>query len=90
MSSLLVSLMSHENFVKLEECIAEIPDPRVEGRTDYPLRNIIVIALCAALDGANDFVAVEKFGWDHCDIFEQLLGLKTNIPRTIHSIGFFR
>ena len=80
MSSLLLKVITNKNFVNLEACIAEIPDPRVNGRVRYPLRTIIVIALCATIGGANDFTAVERFGWDHCDWFEQLLGLKTNIP----------
>jgi hypothetical protein len=80
MSSLLCKVITNENFVNLESCIAEIPDPRTNGRVTYPLRTIIVIALCATIGGANDFTAIERFGWDHCDWFEQLLGLKTNIP----------
>ena len=80
MSSLLSKVITSENFVNLESCIAGIPDPRVEGRVTYSLRTIIVIALCATIGGANDFMSIERFGWDHCDLFEQLLGLKTNIP----------
>lgn len=80
MSSLMNKIFTNQNFAKLDLCIAEIPDPRVQGRIVYPLRTIIVIALCASIGGANDFVGIERFGWDHCDFFEQLLGLKTNIP----------
>jgi hypothetical protein len=80
MSSLLSKVLTNENFVDLESCIAGIPDPRVQGRITYPLRTIIVIALCASIGGANNFTAIERFGWDHCDWLEQLLGLKTNIP----------
>ena len=67
MSSLLLNVITNKNFVNLESCIAEIPDPRVNGRVTYPLRTIIVIALCATIGGANDFTAIERFGWDHCD-----------------------
>jgi len=80
MSSLLDKIVTNEKFVNLEFCIAEIPDPLVQGRITYSLRTIIIIALCAAIGGANDFTAIEQFGWAHCDLFEQLLGLKTNIP----------
>lgn len=80
MSSLITRVLTNENFVNLESCIAGIPDPRVQTRTIYSLRTIIIIAVCATIGGANDFTAIERFGWDHCDFFEQLLGLKTNIP----------
>ena len=80
MSSLLLKVITNENFVNLESCIAGIPDPRIKGKVTYPLRIIIMIALCATIGGANDFKAIERFGWDHCDWFEQLLGFKTDIP----------
>lgn len=80
MSSLLTKVLNQENFVNLELCINEIPDPRVKGRIIYPLRTIIVIAICAIIGGANDFKAIERFGWDHCDWFQELLNLTTSIP----------
>jgi hypothetical protein len=63
-----------------EAYIAEIPYPRVQGKITYSLRTIITIALCATIGGANDFTAIERFGWDHCDFFEQLLDRETDIP----------
>lgn len=80
MDSLLTKVITNQNFVNLESCIAQIPDPRVQARTVYSLRTIIIIAVCATIGGANDFTTIECFGWDHCDFFEQLLGLKTSIP----------
>lgn len=80
MSSLLTKILTNQNFVNLESCIAAIPDPRRQSQIDYSLKTIIIIAVCAIIGGADDFTAIEKFGWDHCDYFEKLLNLNTNIP----------
>ena len=40
----------------LIERFADLPDARVEGRTDHDLLDIIVLALCAVMSGAE--------GWD--------------------------
>ncbi len=39
---------------------AELPDPRKTRSSDHPLLNILFIALCAALGGADDWVAAEQ------------------------------
>ena len=65
MSSLLTKLFASENFVRLESCFAEIPDPQVQSRAAHSLRTIIVIAFCAAIGGANDFVAMDRTAWDN-------------------------
>src|ERR1043165_7865531 len=39
-----------------------LPDPRVERTRAHRLSDLLTIALCAILCGANDWVAVETFG----------------------------
>jgi hypothetical protein len=41
---------------------ATLEDPRVDRTKKYKLLDIIFIALCAVVSGANDLVAMEKFG----------------------------
>jgi predicted transposase YbfD/YdcC len=42
--------------------VGGLPDPRVERTRTHRLSDVITIALCAVLCGANDWVAVETFG----------------------------
>src|SRR5262249_16631140 len=48
-----VSLLSH---------FTSLPDPRVERSKQYPLLDILAIALCAVLSGAEDYVGMQEFG----------------------------
>jgi predicted transposase YbfD/YdcC len=41
---------------------AELTDPRVERAREHRLVDIVTIALCAVLCGADDWVAIETFG----------------------------
>jgi len=46
----------------LEACFGDLPDPRVVGRCDHKLLDMIVIAMCAVITGAESWVEVETFG----------------------------
>jgi predicted transposase YbfD/YdcC len=46
----------------IEACFGALPDPRVQGRCDHKLLEIVVIALCAVITGAESWVEVETFG----------------------------
>jgi hypothetical protein len=41
---------------------SDLEDPRVEGHTDHRLIDIIVIAICAVICGADGRIEVEAFG----------------------------
>ena len=41
---------------------ADLPDPRVQRTQRHALLDILVIALCALICGADDFVAIARFG----------------------------
>ena len=60
-------------------CIA-VQDPRVQGRTKFPLLNVIVIGFCSVLAGAKSYVDMERFGLLHEDWFEDYLLLESGIP----------
>ena len=53
--------MSQTKSARIQDHFAELTDPRCREVT-YPLINIVVIAVCAVICGADDFVAIAKFG----------------------------
>ncbi len=53
--------MSSMKSARLQDHFAELTDPRRREVT-YPLINVVVIAVCAVICGADDFVAIAKFG----------------------------
>jgi predicted transposase YbfD/YdcC len=61
---------------------AALPDPRVQRTRRHQLLDILVIALCATICGADDFVAMSDWGRIKKDWLQQRLGLelKNGIP----------
>ncbi len=55
-------------------------DPRVERTRKHPLINILFIAVCGVLSGANSFAAIEEFGLDRRAWFARFLDLANGIP----------
>jgi predicted transposase YbfD/YdcC len=66
--------------VRLMESFAEMPDPRVIGRTDHHLVDILVLTVCAVLCGADDWEAVEMWGDAKLTWLRQYIPLKNGIP----------
>jgi predicted transposase YbfD/YdcC len=64
----------------LLEQLAQVPDPRIERNKCYPLLNILFIALCASLCGAEDFVAIQEFGEAKKEWFAQKIDISAGIP----------
>jgi predicted transposase YbfD/YdcC len=57
-----------------------IQDHRVNRTKKHPLINIIFIALCAVICGAEDWVSIERFGNMRFDWLSQFLDLSAGIP----------
>jgi predicted transposase YbfD/YdcC len=65
----------------LRTAFEQLEDPRRPGRTlTFPLTEIITIALCAVIGGANSWVAVETFGKAKQAWFQRFLNLANGIP----------
>jgi predicted transposase YbfD/YdcC len=64
----------------IETCFANLSDPRVSGRCDHKLIDIIIIAICAVICNADDWVAVETFGKVNEAWLRQFLELPNGIP----------
>ena len=59
---------------------ATLEDPRIDRTRRYKLLDIIFIALCAVVSGANDCVAMEKFGKSKRPWLEKYLSLPDSTP----------
>jgi predicted transposase YbfD/YdcC len=59
---------------------ADLPDPRVDRTKRHRLGDILVIALCAVVCGADTFEEVERFGKARHDWLKRFLALPNGIP----------
>ena len=57
-----------------------IEDPRIERTKDHLLIDILTIALCAMLCGAEGFVDFEEFGNAKIEFLRSFLALANGIP----------
>lgn len=64
----------------LEACFGDLPDPRVVGRCEHKLLDIVVIAICAVITGAESWVEVETFGKTKQAWLKHFLELANGIP----------
>lgn len=64
----------------IEACFGELYDGRVQGRCDHKLIDIIIIAVCGMLTGAESWVEIETFGKERVAWLETLLELPNGIP----------
>jgi len=71
--------MSASKSASIQKHFAELTDPRRRDVT-YPLINVVVIAICAVVCGADDFVAIAKFGRTKRKWMARFLDLKSGIP----------
>lgn len=67
------------NSTRLLDHFHELTDPR-RGEVRYPLMNIVVIAVCAVICGADDFVAITEFANNRREWLGRFLDLSSGIP----------
>lgn len=72
--------MSNKKPISLVVSFQDLPDPRVKGRCDHKLIDIIVIAVCAVIAGAENWVDVADFGEAKQDWLSAFLELPAGIP----------
>lgn len=72
--------MSEQPLTSIEACFGDIYDARVQGRCDYPLVEVIPIAICAILAGAEGWTDIETFGKIKESWLKQFLKLEKGIP----------
>ncbi len=71
--------MSRTKSTRIQDYFADLTDPRRREVT-YPLINVVVIAICAVVCGADDFVAIADFGTARRDWLSRFLDLTKGIP----------
>lgn len=59
---------------------AALKDPRQRAKVVYPLPEILLLALCATIVGAEDFVEITHWGEIHMDFLRRFLPYKDGIP----------
>lgn len=72
--------MQAEQIERLMEAFEVIPDPRVQGRTDYCLTEILVIAVCAVLSGADSFTEIALWAEIRQEWLRRYLNLEHGVP----------
>lgn len=71
--------MSKAKSARMQDHFEDLTDPRRREVT-YPLINVVVIAVCAVICGADDFVAIARFGNTKREWFARFLDLASGIP----------
>ncbi len=57
-----------------------LPDPRIDRGKRHALLDILILALCATLGGADGWADVERFGRAKLEFFRRFLALPHGIP----------
>ena len=72
--------MAESHHVSVLDHFADLDDPRVERTRRHQLVDIIAIAICAAICGADSWVHVELFGKSKLEWFQTFLELPNGVP----------
>jgi predicted transposase YbfD/YdcC len=64
----------------LIEHFSDLEDPRIDRGKLHPLINILTIALCGAICGADSWVDIELFGEAKQEWFSQFLDMTNGVP----------
>src|SRR3954451_14604348 len=78
-SSVCPTPMSDELSARIGQHFASLTDPR-RRKVTYPLINIVTIALCAVIAGADDFVTIAAWGRPQRTWLAKILDLTGGIP----------
>jgi predicted transposase YbfD/YdcC len=68
------------SWLSITEHFAELPDPRVERTRHHALLDILLIALCAVICGADSFVEIQEWGRAREAWLKERLELSGGIP----------
>jgi len=66
--------------LSLAEAFAEIPDPRVAGRSKHDLVEMLVVTVCGLVCGVDDFVGIEAWANERIDWLRRFLKLEHGVP----------
>ena len=72
--------MEENDLRDLESIFAQVEDPRMERTKLHRLRDIIILAICGVICGAEGWVEIEEFGKAKEAFFREWLDLANGIP----------
>lgn len=72
--------MAEQALGSISEHFAQLEDPRIERNKLHPLLNIIVIAICGVISGAENWVDIALYGNLKQEWLSQYLDLTNGIP----------
>ena len=72
--------MEERDVRDLETMFAQVEDPRIERTKRHRLRDIMILAMCGVICGAEGWVDIEEFGKAKEAWFTDLLSLPNGIP----------
>ena len=72
--------METESKLRLMDVFVGLHDPRQARKVEHDLVEMLVVAVCAVLAGADDFVEIEEWAKEKLDWFRQYLTLENGIP----------
>ena len=72
--------MEMKQVLSLEKSFSCVQDPRVDRTKLHKLQDIIVIAICAVICGAETWEEIEQFGKEKREWLESILELSNGIP----------
>ena len=72
--------MPHPSRLSLHDSFADLPDPRIERTKRHQLLDIITIAICAVICGADSWTDIELFGQAKLPWLRTFLALPNGIP----------
>lgn len=68
--------MSDKLKSSLEDCFQNLPDPRVEGRCDHKLMDMVVIAVCGVICGADSWTGIETVWQSETELVKYIFGIE--------------
>jgi predicted transposase YbfD/YdcC len=72
--------MTEHPLIALHDAFADLTDPRVNRTKDHLLIDVVAIAICAVICGADSWVAIAEFGVAKQAWLQQFLALPNGIP----------
>jgi predicted transposase YbfD/YdcC len=72
--------MEEAEFSGLIEQFEDLPDPRSQRNQDHPLMSILLIAICGAISGADNWVDIAAYGKAKQSWLETIIALPNGIP----------
>lgn len=72
--------MDNQPGASIERYFADLDDPRVDRTKQHKLLDIVVIAICAVICGADGWVGIQEFGEAKLEWFKTFLELPNGIP----------